>query len=295
MSVRVLVTGAKGMLGSDLRRAAPSGVDLTGVDIDELDVRDGPACRALLQAVRPQHVIHCAAFTDVDQCTRHPEPCLDINATGTRRVAEATAELGARLVYMSSDYVFDGHKREPYVETDAAHPLNPYGDSKLQGEQHVRELTPNHLIIRTQWLFGTHGRNFVSTIVGAAREGRELRVITDQRGAPTYTRDLAGAIWAALDLPSGTYHVTNGGVATWYGVAWCALDAADLHDVRPTPIRADEWDSPTVRPAYAVLSNAKWVGAGMAPLRPWQEAVTEFVKETLVPQAGHSHGPPNRS
>jgi dTDP-4-dehydrorhamnose reductase len=164
------------------------------------------------------------------------------------------------------------------VEDDPPDPLSPYGESKLQGERHVQALAPDHLIIRTQWLFGANGRNLVSTIVRAARGGRPLRIITDQWGAPTYAPDLAAAIWAGLDLPGGIYHATNDGVASWYDVARCALDAAGLGAVQVTPITAAEWDSPTVRPAYAVLSNAKWIAAGMTPLRPWQEAVTEFVK-----------------
>lgn len=276
---RVLVTGARGMLGSEVYAAAPSNAEVAGVDIEDFDITDSRACQEAISATQPDAVVHCAAYTDVDGCERDSETALKVNSEGTRNVAGAARACGARLLYVSTDYVFAGDKQEPYVETDRPSPLGVYGESKLRGEQHVRDLVANHIIVRTQWLFGRNGRNFVDSILRAAKAGRDLRVVNDQWGAATYTKDLARGLWLALDLPTGTYHLTNSGSGTWYDVARCALAAAGMGHVRVEAIPTSEWPTPTRRPARAILANKAWANAGMRPLRAWEEAVAEFVKK----------------
>lgn len=280
---RVLVTGAQGMLGNDLCAAAPANVSLVAVDIEDFDITDSRHCQEAIAAARPDAVIHCAAYTDVDGCERDPETAFGVNSEGTRNVAGAARACAARLLYLSTDYVFAGDKGQPYVESDQPTPLGIYGESKLRGEQHVRDLVANHIIVRTQWLFGSNGRNFVDSILRAAKAGRDLRVVNDQWGAATYTKDLARGLWLALRLRSGTYHLTNSGSGTWYDVATCALRAAGMGHVRVQAIPSTEWPTPTRRPTYAVLASKAWTKAGMRPLRPWEEAVADFVKNEWQP------------
>ena len=279
--VWALVTGARGMLGTALLSTAPETVAPTGVDLEDGDLSQPEVGGGLLLRYQPQVVIHCAAMTDVDGCTREPERAMLHNGTATRRLAEACAAVGARLLYISTDYVFPGDLGRPYVETDEPRPLNPYGESKLAGERAVAELR-DHVIVRTQWLYGPGGRNFIATIVKAARPRNTLRVVSDEFGSPTYVRDLAPALWrAALAEVRGILHVTNSGVCCWADLARLAVAAAGL-DVTVEPITAAEWGSITVRPRYSPLANRRWVEElGYPPLRPWQEPVTEYVSEFL--------------
>jgi dTDP-4-dehydrorhamnose reductase len=204
-----------------------------------------------------------------------------VNGTATANVAAACQRHGARLIYISTDYVFAGDLGRPYAENDEPRPLNPYGESKLGGERATAAL-PDHLIVRTQWLYGPRGKNFVSTIVNAARNRPSLRVVADEWGSPTYVPDLAQALWeVAVAEITGILHVTNSGVCSWHELAALALAAAGLK----TPleaISAADWPSPTIRPKYSPLGNARWLELGHAPLRPWQEAVTEYVQCLLL-------------
>jgi dTDP-4-dehydrorhamnose reductase len=275
---RVLVTGARGMLGVDVCAAMRRDHDVTGIDIQEADITDREAAIAVVRDAKPDEVIHCAAYTNVDGCEREPETAFRVNGDGTRNVAEAVEAVGARVTYISTDFVFDGAKREPYVETDAPNPLSVYGKSKLAGEEHVRTVCRRWRIVRTAWLFGAGGRNFVRTIVRAARDGKPLRVVSDQTGSPTYTEDLAARLRELLGCPDGIYHVTNSGSCTWYKLARAALDAAGLEAVPIEPIRAADWPSPTTRPAYSAMGSSVMEGLGLAPMRPWEEAVGEFVR-----------------
>jgi dTDP-4-dehydrorhamnose reductase len=288
MSKRVLIAGARGMLGTDvarlaMARAAARGGE-TGViplDLPELDITNAALVQRTVAAVRPDIIINCAAFTDVDGSESRRETAFAVNAEGPRHLAAAARSVGARLLHVSTDFVFDGTKRAPYVEEDAPRPLSVYGASKLAGEAAVRETTDDHLIVRTSWLFGKHGRNFVSTILRKAADGQVLRVVNDQVGCPTYAKDLAAALWTALDRGlRGTYHLSNGGPTTWYDLACAAAATAGL-TATIQPITTADWPRPARVPAYSVLSCERAWRDGRVLLRPWQEALEEFVHADL--------------
>jgi len=274
--MRVLITGARGMLGTELVSSGPAGWDVTGVDIQDGDLSDREVAAQLVAAHAPQVVIHCAAWTDVDGCTRDPGRAMVLNGCATGNVAAACRDAGARLIYISTDYVFAGDLDRPYTEADEPRPLNPYGESKLAGERAAAKL-PDHLIVRTQWLFGPAGKNFIATIVRAAHTHDALRVVADEWGSPTYARDLAAGLWQLAPTPTtGIVHLTNSGVCTWHELATRAIADAGL-DVKIEPIPSSDWGSSTVRPRYSPLDNRRWRELGFAPLRPWQDAVDEYV------------------
>lgn len=280
--MRVLVTGARGMLGTDVCDVLAEEHEVRGADIEDFDITDAEATRAAVADHRPDTVIHCAAWTDVDGCEREPGRAFAVNARGTWNLAAAAAEVGAAVVDISTDFVFDGEKGEAYTEFDLPNPMGAYGASKLAAENAVRALVPRHYIVRTAWLFGRHGKNFVGTILEAAKRRDELRVVADQFGSPTYARDLARAI-AELVVPGrlmpGTVHLTNTGVCSWAELAAEALRAAGSA-TRVLPISASEWDSPTRRPAYSPL-RSRWLELQrLPPLREWREAVNSFVQES---------------
>ncbi|MCS6830636.1 MAG: dTDP-4-dehydrorhamnose reductase [Armatimonadota bacterium] len=286
---RVLVIGSDGMLGQDVcARFAPHFALLTASrrsgDI-RMDITDSEATRRAIEQSAPDVVILCAAYTDVDGCERNPQEAYRVNAFGAANVASVCAEAGASLVYISTDYVFDGAKCEGYTEWDTPHPLNVYGASKLVGEQWVREVCPRHWIVRTAWLYGVGGRCFPRTILNVAREGKPLRVVNDQTGSPTFTWDLAGALLEMVQrsVAYGTYHVVNEGAATWYQVAcevirlatgWGLLSA----EVSIEAISSREWHSPTRRPAYSVLNMERLRWAGVALPRHWREALQDYIQ-----------------
>ncbi|MEN6546795.1 MAG: dTDP-4-dehydrorhamnose reductase [Armatimonadia bacterium] len=283
--VRVLITGAAGMLGGALLRTQPETFETSPVDLPDGDLTQPGVASRLLGQHRPQVVLHCAAMTDVDGCTRDPALAHRVNCEATSHLARACREQSAKLIYVSTDYVFAGDLNRPYHEADTPRPLNPYGESKLCGEQAVAEL-PDHLVVRTQWLYGPGGKNFVATIVNAARTRDTLRIVSDEWGSPTYTPDLARALWQlAASSHTGIVHVTNSEVCTWHDLATIATREAGLN-VRLEAISSADWPSPTVRPRYSPLENRRWRELGYAPLRPWQEAVTEYVREHLSSEAG---------
>lgn len=273
--MRILITGAQGMLGTELVRALANR-DLRPVDLADGDLTDPGAARRLIREV--DLAIHTAAMTDVDGCERDPDRAWRHNTLATWHMAEACAWQDVPLVYLSTDFVFDGEKRAPYHEFDQPNPLGVYGASKLGGETVVRQLCPHHYIVRTAWLFGKTGKNFVRTILARAAEGKPLSVVADQVGSPTYAADLADAIARHIvgNPLYGTYHITNAGAATWAELARAAIAAAGLScEVRQ--ISSADWPSPTRRPAYSVLDHLALRMQGRDDLRPWQEAVAQAV------------------
>jgi len=281
--MKVLITGAQGMLGRDLCDALSQAHEVVAVDMDDFDITDAAATLDTVLAARPEIVIHGAAMTDVDGCERNPEGAFAVNARGSWNVAQASAEAGARIVHISTDFVFDGEKGKPYTEFDPPNPLGIYGASKLAGENAVRALVPHHYIVRSAWLFGARGKNFVGTILKAAQGRDEIDVVGDQIGSPTYTRDLAKAI-AELILPGrlfpGTHHLVNSETCSWAELAAEALRAAGS-PTRVKPISAADWPSPTRRPAYSALCSRWLEFQGLPALRDWREAVRSFVEEVL--------------
>jgi dTDP-4-dehydrorhamnose reductase len=236
-----------------------------------------------MASAHPEAVVHCAAWTDVDGCEREPERAFEHNAQGTENVAAAAAEVGAELTYISTDYVFDGTKGEPYSELDDPRPLNVYGASKLAGEEAVRRLVPRSYIIRSAWLFGAGGENFVAAILKAAADQDEIRVVGDQYGSPTYTKDLAQAMADLVlsgRLSPGTYHLVNSGVCSWADLARHALSAAGS-GTKVVPIPSAEWPSPTQRPQYSAL-RSHWLDVqGLPGLREWRAAVESYIEEAV--------------
>jgi dTDP-4-dehydrorhamnose reductase len=277
---RLVVTGGRGQLGRALGARVPEAVLL---DIDELDLTDGDAVVRVLCDLGPETIIHGGAYTAVDAAERDPEGARAVNAGGTRAVAEAATALRARLVYISTDYVFGGTLRQPYPEDHPTGPLSVYGATKLEGEQ-VTAAVEDHLIVRTSWVFG-EGRNFVAAILGAARTRTELSVVDDQWGRPTYAVDLAGGILDLLERgATGTFHLQGGGEpGTWADVAEAALAAAGsattVARVTTAEYDAGRTGRTAPRPPYSVLDCSKAAGLGVA-LRPWREAVEDYVKVT---------------
>jgi dTDP-4-dehydrorhamnose reductase len=279
--MRIVIVGARGMLGTDLVCAFSGRSEVTGLDIEELDITDEARCREQMAEINPDVIINAAAMTRVDDCESSAEEAFRVNALGAGNLAAAATDSGVRLVHYSTDYVFDGRKAGPYIEEDPPSPLGVYGRTKLQGEDLVRARCHEHLLIRTAWLFGRHGPNFIRTILTAARDGRQLRVVNDQRGSPTYTVDLADHTVRLVESGGrGTYHVTNSGSCTWYDLSRFALDCADMGVVSVEPVTTAEYPRPAPRPANSVLANTRLLREGFPALRHWTEAVRDYIRQT---------------
>lgn len=277
--IHALITGARGMLGTALMSCVPAETVARGFDLEDGDLTTPAGAEAVI-GHRANTVIHCAAMTDVDGCTRDPERARLVNGIATANVARVCRETGKRLLYISTDYVFPGDLQRAYAESDEPRPLSAYGESKLAGERAAAEV-PDHLIVRTQWLYGPAGKNFIATIVNAARTRPSLRVVADEWGSPTYVPDLAAGLWQLAVAPvTGIVHLTNSGVCTWHELAVEALAVAGL-ETPVEPIAAADWGSPTVRPRYSPLANTRWAELGHEPLRSWREAVREYVEGYL--------------
>ncbi len=275
-----LVVGARGMLGTHLvGLLEEAGLEFLAVDLDEIDITSADSVREAFDSARPGTVINCAAVADVDGCETASEKAFSVNAHGADNLAIACRQFHSVLVHISTDYVFDGLKGSPYVEEDTMNPLGVYGASKAAGETRVREIIPErHSIVRTQWLFGLYGKNFVEAMLGLAREKDVLRVVNDQYGSPTYAQDLAAGLIELCRLGAlGTFHVTNSGYTTWYGFASAILQRMGMDSVRVEAMTTAELGRPAPRPLYSVLDNSRYVELTGAPLRSWEEALDEYL------------------
>ena len=283
--MKVLIAGSRGMLGSDLMEVFgndPGGHETVGLDLPEIDITLPESCRGAIDGLRPDVVINAAAFTRVDDCETRQDLAMSVNGEGAGNLAAAAAAVGALFVHYGTDYIFDGRKIEGYREDDAPGPVSVYGKSKLLGENLVRLNSPKHIIIRISWLFGANGANFVRTIVDAARKGNPLRVVDDQRGSPTYARDVAAQTLKMIETGCrGTYHVTNGGDCTWYDLAVQAVAWAKIPGISVTPVASLEYPRPAPRPACSILIDTRLAREGLARLRPWQDAAREYVEQYL--------------
>ena len=276
--MKVLITGAKGMLGRDLVKTFQRGYDTLPLGHEDLDVTDRERTIELLREIRPDLVIHSAGYTDVDGCEDRPEEAYRVNGLGTRNVAEGCGEIGAVMVYISTDYVFDGKKGSPYLEMDDPCPVNIYGASKLMGEGFVRDLLTRYYIIRTSWLFGKGGANFVKAILEKAGEGKGLEVVDDQFGSPTYTVDLSEKIEEVVRRGGyGIYHITNSGHCSWFDFACEIVRISNPHHVSLKAIKSWQLDRRAKRPAFSVLDNLMLRLEGIPPLRSWKEALQEYL------------------
>jgi dTDP-4-dehydrorhamnose reductase len=288
MGRRIIVTGGMGQLGTELiPRLAKLGTVLAP-GRQELDLASEDSV-ARLSALRPTYVVHAAAATNVERCEREPTWAHAVNAEGTRRVAEACRAIGASLVYISTDYVFDGAKGAPYLEGDPPRPLNAYGRSKLAGEAYVEAWAPRWAIVRTSWLYGRVGQNFVASILRQLQGDRPLTVVTDQVGSPTYAGDLAEGIAHLVACEAtGIFHLTNSGACSWFEFARAIARAAGADPTRVVGITSAELGLRARRPAYSVLANAAWASLGFPTLRPWPAAL----HDRLAQEAPVSHGIP---
>jgi len=279
---RILVIGAKGMLGRDLvevLRTSSRNDEVVAWDLGDLDIREEQSTIAKIESIYPEIVINVAAFTHVDECESNEEKVFTINAEGMRHVALGALRCHAKVVYLSTDYVFDGRKKEPYLESDPPNPLNVYGRSKWKGEQYVQELVENSLIIRTQWLYGSYGNNFVTSILRQVREKRVLSIVNDQIGSPTYTKDLSKAIFVLIQLDvKGIFHVANRDLCTWYQFGQAILKLTGIVGVKIIPISSKELGRPAPRPSYSALSTQKLKRETGMMLRPWSEALKDYLQ-----------------
>jgi dTDP-4-dehydrorhamnose reductase len=269
-----MITGAGGMLGQDLVIALEQAAHyVIGLTHRELDIADETAVRAALREHHPDIVVNCAAWTRVDDAETHEAEALAINGHGAGHVAAACADNGARLMQISSDYVFGGDTPRPYSEADATCPRTAYGRTKLAGEQAVRQLLPRTgYVLRTAWLYGAHGPNFVRTMIRLERERATVAVVNDQHGQPTWTVDVAGAI-ITLErsrVGAGVYHVSSSGSVTWFGLAREIFGLLGADPARVKPIMTSEYPRPAPRPACSVLGHDAWTAAGLEPLSNWQ-------------------------
>ncbi len=276
--MKLLVTGAAGMLGRAVVAQAARIHDVVGVDLSDGDLADPATAAALLASHRPDHVIHCAAYTAVDRAESEPALALRANGEATAHLARACAARGVVLAYVSTDYVFAGEEPAGYAEDDPREPINQYGLSKARGEEAVEELAGAWQIIRTSWLFGDGPVNFVRTIRRLLYERDVLRVVADQRGSPAYSEDLAVLlVWLADSGLRGRFHGTNAGVATWYDFAREIARASGHDPARIKPCATVDYPTPARRPACSILRDTRLARAGAPPRPTWQDALRRYV------------------
>ncbi|NNU98281.1 dTDP-4-dehydrorhamnose reductase [Geobacillus sp. DSP4a] len=276
--MKVVVTGAKGQLGTDLvHLLADREYEVYGYGREELDITNFEQVKQIIGKVNPDVVIHAAAYTKVDLAESEPDQAFLINAYGTRNVAVASEAVGAKLVYISTDYVFDGMATTPYNEFAPTNPLSVYGKSKLAGEQFVRDLHSKFFIVRTSWVYGKHGNNFVKTMLKLAQERDELMVVHDQIGCPTYTVDLAHCILEIIQTEKyGIYHVSNSGHCSWYEFAKAIFEEAGI-DVKVNPCTTKDFPRPAPRPAYSVFDHLSLRLNKFKKMRNWKHALKDFI------------------
>ena len=275
--MRIFLTGSSGMLGNDLTAVLSQCHDLTMLDETVLDITDEKAVRAAVTAAKPEVVVHAAAYTDVERAEDEPDTAFLVNETGTKHVALAAKRVGARVVYFSTDFVFDGTKGAPYAESDKPHALSVYGRSKLAGEQQAKG-AGLYCVVRTAWLYGPQKANFVEKIIAAAGERGQLKVTAAEVGSPTYTLDLALATaWIVEKGLTGLYHVTDAGWCTRYEFACEIVKQAGLENVMVEPAGSNEIRMKAARPTFGVLSTDLWESRGGPPLRHWKDALRAYM------------------
>ena len=285
--MRILVTGSKGMLAAALLPVLRRRHQVWGIDVEDCDICDAGAISAVLGSRQPEFVIHLAAYTNVDGCEANPQLAEATNSTGTRNLATACAEVGAAMLYVSTDYVFDGTKTGAYLEDDPPNPLSVYGRSKWLGEHHVRTLLKRYFIARTSWLYGPNGKNFVTTILKAAHQQKVLQVVNDQQGSPTFTRHLSLKIAELIETQAyGVYHTTGSGSCSWFDFARTILDLWPVEGVAVLPISSDESGRAARRPKNSVLENRALKQAHLGLMPPWKVALAEYLDE--IKQSGQA-------
>ena len=281
--MRVLVTGVKGQLGHDVvNEMEKRGLTPVGVDLAEMDITDKEACDRVITEANVEAVIHCAAYTAVDAAEDNVDVCMKVNAGGTRNIAEVCKKLGIKMMYISTDYVFGASGEQPLGIYEAKNPLNTYGETKLSGENSTRILCPRSFIVRTSWVFGINGSNFVKTMLRLGREKEEISVVSDQIGSPTYTADLAPLLCdMAMTERFGTYHATNEGYCSWYEFAREIMRLGHL-PAKIHPVATADYPSPAARPLNSRLSKESLDEAGFPRLPHWKDALQRYLSELAI-------------
>nr|WP_057767314.1 dTDP-4-dehydrorhamnose reductase [Cytobacillus praedii] len=278
--LNILITGAHGQLGKELVKQLCPSHSVIGLGKKELDVTNKNRVDHIISHYKPQIIIHAAAFTAVDQCEIEQKKAMEVNALGTQYIAQAANKIQARMFYISSDYVFDGKKNQPYTEEDVPNPQSIYGLSKWMGEQLTR-LCDQTTIIRTSWLYGHGGNNFVKTMLNLSKKGKEIRVVNDQLGSPTYVNDLTEMILTLMHKKNGIYHISNSGSCTWHEFAEVIFEEAGVNRDLVLPISTVEYKALAPRPKFSVLSHQALLREEITLPRPWKEALKEFIRKEI--------------
>ena len=280
--MKVLVTGVNGQLGFDVvKKLEQKGHQAHGTVRNDFDLTDDVDVLSYVQKLKPDAIIHCAAYTNVDQAETDRDNAYKVNALGTKYLAQAANEINAKMIYVSTDYVFDGSANKPYEVDHPTKPLGVYGETKLAGEEFLRNSLEQYFIVRTAWVYGFNGNNFVKTMLRLGKERGEVGVVHDQVGSPTYTVDLASFLVELVETEKyGVYHASNSGICSWYDFAVEIYKQAGIQ-VKVNPLTTDQFPRPAARPKYSVLSKKKIEEQGFTPLRPWEEALSDYLKEIL--------------
>ena len=278
--MKVLVTGVKGQLGYDVvRELEKRQIEAVGVDVEEMDITDAAQVETVIRNVNPDAVIHCAAYTAVDAAEDNEELCRRVNAQGAENVAKVCQEMDLKMMYISTDYVFDGQGTRPWEPDDERDPLNVYGQTKYEGELAVEKYVEKFFIVRIAWVFGVNGKNFIKTMLNLGKTHDKLTVVNDQTGSPTYTYDLARLLADMIQTDKyGRYHATNEGICTWYEFA-CEIFRQAGMDVEVAPVTSDEYPAKAKRPANSRMSKKKLDENGFERLPSWQDALKRYLKE----------------
>lgn len=278
--MKVLVTGVKGQLGYDVvNELTKRGHESVGVDIDEMDITDGEACRRVITEAAPDAVIHCAAYTAVDAAEDNEDLCRRVNADGTRNIALVCRDLDIKMMYISTDYVFNGQGERPWEPDDHREPLNVYGLTKYEGEIAVEQNVEKFFIVRIAWVFGTNGKNFIKTMLRLGKERGAVSVVDDQIGSPTYTYDLAKLLVEMIQTDRyGRYHATNEGLCSWYEFA-CEIFRQAGMDVKVSPVDSSSFPTKAKRPLNSRMSKEKLTEKGFCRLPSWQDALGRYLEE----------------
>jgi dTDP-4-dehydrorhamnose reductase len=277
--MRILLLGHKGMLGSDLLLKLNLQHEVVGLDKEEIDIVSADECEKAIKETKPDILINAAAYTNVDGCETAKEECFTVNAEAVKNIAEACLNKNIRIIHFSTDYVFDGTAKRPYKEDDQCNPINAYGESKLAGERYLQSLADDYVLIRTSWLYGVKGKNFVQTILEKAKTTPTLSIVDDQVGSPTYTKDLAAAVDLLISQNlKGIFHITNRGRCSWYQFAVKILQESGMNDIKVIPIKSNKLPRPAMRPAYSVLSMQKFIATTGKTMQPWQLALQDYLK-----------------
>ena len=267
------------MLGSDLLTQMSLHHEVIGMDKEEIDITSADDCAKAVEETKPQIIINAAAYTNVDSCETEKEKCFAVNAEAVKNIATACRNTNIRIVHFSTDYVFNGSGSSPYKEDEKCDPINIYGASKLAGEKYLQALAQNYILIRTAWLYGANGKNFVRAILEKAKTTPRLTVVDDQLGSPTHTKDLAAAVDHLIEKNAqGIFHVTNRGSCSWYQFAVKILKESGIDDVEVSPIKSDQLQRAAKRPAYSVMSMQKFIATTGKAMQPWQLGLKDYLE-----------------